>query len=99
MFLGVSGSMDADSYSIKPFDWADEWRRKVRMEIDQLDQRESSRLKQLSPWCALIQPYVSLEPGDIDFPCASGVDVAKTSVAAAIDHLASEFITAQNGAE
>jgi hypothetical protein len=100
MFLGVSGSMkESGEYSVKPFDWADEWRRKVRLEIDQLDQRDSSRLKQISPWCALIQPYVSLEPGDIDFPCASGVDVAKTSVAAAIDHLASEFITAQNGAE
>ena len=77
----------------KPFDWDEEWSRLLLQDIYQTDQRGANRLKQRSPWCALIQPYVNLEPGDIDYPCAIGVDEARKSVSRTIDYLAEKVGT------
>lgn len=93
-FLEISGD---EQY--KPFDWKDEWNRSLARDIDQLDRRGADQLKELSPWCALVQPYVNLEPGDIDYPCASGVDEARKSVSRAIGYLATTYQGAETGAK
>ncbi|MEL6345919.1 MAG: hypothetical protein AAFV53_22600 [Myxococcota bacterium] len=86
MFMHVSG--DGNS---KPFDWKEEWTRLLQQDIYNTDKRAANRLRERSPWCALIQPYVNLEPGDIDYPCAIGVDEARKSTGRTIDYLAEEI--------
>ncbi len=78
---------------IKPYDWKEEWRRLIEGEIYQIDRAEANRLREASPWCGLIQPYTNLEEGDIDYPCAKGVDDARISVERTIDFLAAEIGT------
>ncbi len=76
--------------NIKPFDWKEEWSRRVSQEIYQIDLARSNRLRESSPWCGLIQPYTNLQEGDIDYPCAKGVDDALQSVSRTIDYLAAQ---------
>lgn len=75
---------------LKPFDWKEVWSRQVDAEIYNIDLAKSNRLREASPWCGLIQPYTNLQEGDIDYPCAKGVDDALQSVSRTIDYLAAQ---------
>lgn len=92
LLLDVSGNPEH-----KPFDWKDQWSMRVVSHIAQLDRRGASQLQEISPWCSLIQPYIDLQPGDIDYPCASGVDEARRAVSQSIDFLSVQYQTATPG--
>jgi hypothetical protein len=74
----------------KPFDWKEVWNRLLDEEIYRFDLANRNRLREASPWCGLIEPYTNLQEGDIDYPCAKGVDDARQSVSRTIDYLAAQ---------
>ena len=64
--------------------------------------RAYSDRTQATPWCRLIQPYVAgesgLPEGQLDFPCASGVQQTRQAVDRALQNLArTDTRTAQAG--
>jgi hypothetical protein len=71
-----------------PHQWRDAWSR----QIAQLPRRSADDLAD-QPWCRLVRPYVSpdgrLPEGQLDLPCAMGVDETRQRVVAVIDRLAS----------
>jgi hypothetical protein len=67
-----------------------EWREHWSLSIDEL---AATPLKQVAaefgPWCAVVHPYMSangiLPEGQIDYPCAMGVDEALRTVASTLE--------------
>lgn len=70
-----------------------EWRSAWRGRVASLAAATPLTLGQYSPWCQQIQPYLHpegmLPEGEIDYPCAAGVDGALQNVEASIRILAS----------
>lgn len=67
---------------------------RARERMANTDTREyGSSRAQATPWCRLIQPYIAgdegLPEGQLDFPCASGVEQTRQSVEALMLNLAS----------
>ena len=64
-----------------PHRWVERWNE----ELDHLDRKEN-------PWCDLILPYMgqrgASRDGQLDFPCARGVDQTRTAFAAVLGELA-----------
>lgn len=76
--LGVTGDPH-----LEPYQWLDRWRRRVSA----IAAGEAG-----SPWCARVRDYLSptgeLPEGELDYPCASGVDLAREAVDARVSALA-----------
>lgn len=71
-----------------PHEWRDVWRRNVRGIARATNDQLGGR-----PWCRLVRPYVSsdgqLPEGELDFPCAYGVEQVRRNVEDTIQSLAS----------
>lgn len=69
---------------VRPYEWSREWSRRVGSILSSRSREVVSETAQ-SPWCSLIKPYMSpdnsLPEGQIDYPCARGVEDARQDVA------------------
>ena len=58
-------------------------------------QAKPYEIDSVRPWCSLVQPYLGqsgiLPEGQIDFPCAKGVDDSQQNAISAIGKLAKSF--------
>ena len=72
------------------YEWRDTWMDRL---VD-LSAATPVTIRDYSPWCQLVQPYLhpdgNLPEGEIDFPCASGVDQALRNVEGSIRILAKD---------
>jgi hypothetical protein len=71
-----------------PHQWKDEWQRRIA----QIPRRTSEELAD-KPWCRLVRPYISpdgkLPEGELDLPCALGIDGTRTRMLSVIERVAS----------
>ena len=69
---------------LEPYQWPDRWRRWV----EALGEQSSGELAGRSPWCARVRGYLSdageLPEGELDYPCAVGVDEVRQAMDAQV---------------
>ncbi len=79
-----------DSGRYERYEWRDTWMDRL---VD-LSSATPVTVRKYTPWCQLVQPYLhpdgNLPEGEIDFPCASGVDQALRNVEGSIRILAKD---------
>ena len=79
-----------DSGRYERYEWRDTWMDR----LVSLANATPVTIRNYSPWCQLVQPYLhpdgNLPEGEIDFPCASGVDQALRNVEGSIRILAKD---------
>ncbi len=76
------------------------WSRDWAQAVARVSTRGAGRGEQTAeqtPWCGLIAPYLAptgaLPEGELDYPCAKGVDEQRTRIAAMVEALASGGLT------
>lgn len=71
-----------------------EWNVRFGMLVKDTRQTLPRDLEESNPWCSLVQPYMGadgiLPEGQLDFPCAKGVDDAQQNAEAAIEQLVAQ---------
>ncbi len=79
--LGIMGDPKTERY---------EWLLKWSTEIERLANDKPLKVAEAQPWCAPIQPYLSLqrEMAQFDAPCRQGVNTARTNMERAIRQFA-----------
>ena len=93
----VSGMLDVMGQDrLRAYEWAQAWDRDVVALVNPDKRTEASSrqsVMQTSPWCGLVQPFVSrdgrLPEGQLDYPCAYGVEETRTQVFNSIRAIAS----------
>ena len=72
-----------------------EWKVTFEKSIQSTAQMFPTELQQANPWCRLVQPYInssgSLPEGQLDYPCAKGVDDARENALSAIAQLIADY--------
>lgn len=93
----VSGMLDVMGQDrLRAYEWAQAWDRDVVALVNPDKRSEGNprqSVMQTSPWCGLIQPFVSrdgrMPEGQLDYPCAFGVEETRTQVFNSIRAIAS----------
>jgi hypothetical protein len=71
-----------------------EWNVRFNQLIKTTKQTLPRELEEANPWCSLVQPYMGsdgiLPEGQLDFPCAKGVDDAQQNANAALVQLVTQ---------
>ena len=72
-----------------------EWKVSFGKSIQKTAQLFPTELEKENPWCRLVQPYMSptgaLPEGQLDYPCAKGVDDARENALSAMERLIADY--------
>jgi hypothetical protein len=72
-----------------------EWQSQLESKIIDASREKTYNIDTKRPWCALVHPYLGLSgilpEGQIDYPCAKGVDDAQQNAIVAIGKLAKSY--------
>ena len=72
-----------------------EWKSLLERTVIRTAQMRALEIERENPWCRLVQPYLGLNgelpEGQLDYPCAKGVDEAYQNAVGAMETLAKDY--------
>ena len=79
----------------EPDNQPSQWKSRLERSVIDVAQMRMRDIEEQKPWCRLVQPYLGLNgelpEGQLDFPCAKGVDETYNNAIQAIETLAKDY--------